>query len=139
MKKTSTVKKNNTVTKSVKGTKTKTKKTTAPKANRSVGRPKKSVAETTEHAMLLTATAVDDLGKKLIAKMRRGNVKFTFINRLGKEITTMGTLIKSKIPTTRKVAGATKPRDKEYVVFYDVLHGVRRQFNRNQVVAVFAQ
>lgn len=122
MKKTNETKKNNVV------------KTTAKKA----GRPKKSITETTQAAMMLTAETVDDLGKKLIAKMRRGNVKFTFINRLGKQITTMGTLIKSKVPTTRKVAGATKPRDKEYVVFYDVLHGVRRQFNRNQVVAVYA-
>lgn len=132
------MKKTNTVKKNTKTVKNKTTKNAAPKANRSVGRPKKTLAQTTQQAMMLTAETVDDLGKKLIAKMRRGNVKFTFINRLGKEITTMGTLIKSKIPTTRKVAGATKPRDKEYVVFYDVLHGVRRQFNRNQVVAVFA-
>lgn len=79
-----------------------------------------------------------NLGERLIAKMRRGVVKFTFVNRLGKEITTAGTLLKAKIPTTRKVAGAQKPHDHDSVVFYDTKHGVRRQFNRNQVVAILA-
>lgn len=76
------------------------------------------------------------LGERLIAKMRRGIVTFTFVNRLGKEITTAGTLLKAKVPTTRKVAGAVKPHTPEFVVFYDTKHGVRRQFNRNQVVAI---
>lgn len=94
---------------------------------------KKSAAKVQEAVVNST-----DLGKKLIAKMRRGAVQFTFINRLGKQITTVGTLIKERIPTTRKVAGAIKARDKDHVVFYDLKHGVRRQFNRNQVVAILA-
>lgn len=99
---------------------------------------RKTLADSTKEAVMKTAEVGTDLGKSLIAKMRRGTVEFTFINRLGKQITTAGTLIKSKIPTTRKVAGATKPRTPEHVVFYDTKHGVRRQFDRNQVVAIFA-
>lgn len=98
---------------------------------------KKAVKKSSAKVQEAVANSAD-LGKKLIAKMRRGAVQFTFINRLGKHITTVGTLIKERIPTTRKVAGAVKPKDKDHVVFYDLKHGVRRQFNRNQVVAIFA-
>lgn len=74
------------------------------------------------------------IGQQIINKMKRGVVSFTFINRSGKEITTKGTLLKKKIPTTRKVAGAVKPKSPEMVVFYDTRHGIRRQFDRNKVV-----
>lgn len=99
----------------------------------------KTVKTTKSHKPEIKMTdSSGSLGERLIAKMRRGVVKFTFINRLGKEITTAGTLLKAKIPTTRKVAGAQKPHDHDSVVFYDTKHGVRRQFNRNQVIAIIA-
>lgn len=105
---------------------------------------KETVAKATKHAKVAKAAAkntvekVRSLGDQLIAKMRRGVVEFTYLNAQGKEIHTKGTLIRSKVPTNRKVAGAVKPKTPEMVVFYDVLHGVHRQFNRNQVISIAA-
>ena len=78
-----------------------------------------------------------ELGKKVINKMRRGIAKFAFLNKDGKEIQTTGTLLKAKVPTNRKVEGSRIPRDKDHIVFYDTRHGVRRQFNKHQVIAIY--
>lgn len=77
-----------------------------------------------------------DDARELIAQMRTRNVKFQFLNRHGKVITTTGTLVMSKVPTNRKVEGSQTPKDSQHIVFYDVRHGVFRQFDTRKVVAV---
>lgn len=77
-----------------------------------------------------------DLCKELIAQMMTKRVKFTFINRQGKTITTTGTLVETYIPTGRKVEGSRKPKSENHVVYYDARHGVYRQFEKSKVVAI---
>ena len=78
----------------------------------------------------------DDLSQQLVAQMMTKRVKFTFINRQGKTITTTGTLVKNYIPTGRKVEGSRKPKSENHVVYYDARHGVYRQFEKSKVVAI---
>ena len=77
-----------------------------------------------------------ELCKELVAQMMTKRVKFTFVNRQGKTITTTGTLVKDYIPTDRKVEGSKKPKSENHVVYYDARHGVYRQFEKNKVVAI---
>lgn len=72
----------------------------------------------------------------LISRMKKGNVKFTFRNNKGRECTTTGTLRMEKVPTNRKVEGKKNQRNDNMVVFYDVRHGVYRQFDMNNVVRI---
>ena len=75
---------------------------------------------------------------KLHALMLVGNVKFSFMNKHNKMITTTGTLMESHIPTgKRTIQGRKTPKSDEYEVFYDVRHGVYRSFNKLKVVKVF--
>lgn len=78
----------------------------------------------------------DVLSQQLIAQMMTKRVKFTFINKHGKTITTTGTLVKNYIPTGRKVEGSRKPKSENHVVYYDARHGVYRQFEKSKVVAI---
>lgn len=78
----------------------------------------------------------DDLATALVARMQQGYVKFTFTNSKGKQITTTGTLDMTRVPTTRKVEGSQKPKSESHVVFYDGRHGVYRQFDKSNLVAV---
>ena len=82
------------------------------------------------------SAANSQLKDQLLAKMRKGYVQFTFINRHGKQITTTGTLDMSRVPTTRKVEGSQKPKSENNVVFYDGRHGVYRQFDATKLVSM---
>ena len=82
------------------------------------------------------SAANPQLKDQLLAKMRKGYVQFTFINRHGKQITTTGTLDMSRVPTTRKVEGSQKPKSENNVVFYDGRHGVYRQFDATKLVSM---
>lgn len=73
---------------------------------------------------------------QLVEKMTAGNVKFTFRNAKGKEITTTGTLIKEHIPTNRVVQGRKTAKDENTQVFYDVRHGVYRSYKKDQIVTI---
>lgn len=75
--------------------------------------------------------------KDLLARMKKGNVKFTFRNNKGRECTTTGTLRMEKVPSNRKVQGKQDKRNDNMCVFYDVRHGVYRQFDLNSVVSVY--
>ena len=77
-----------------------------------------------------------ELHTQLVEKMTAGNVKFTFRNAKGKEITTTGTLIKDRIPTNRIVNGCKTAKDENTQVFYDVRHGVYRSYKKDQIVAI---
>ena len=77
-----------------------------------------------------------ELHTQLVEKMTAGNVKFTFRNAKGKEITTTGTLIKDRIPTNRIVNGRKTAKDENTQVFYDVRHGVYRSYKKDQIVAI---
>lgn len=78
----------------------------------------------------------EDMAAVLRNMMLKQNVKFTFKNAKGKEVTTTGTLRMEKVPTTRKVEGKKDARHDNMVVFYDVRHGVMRQYDVNKVVAI---
>ena len=81
----------------------------------------------------------NNLGDELIQKMQNVNVKFRFENR-GKSIVTTGTLMLTKAPTgKRKVEGSQKPKNDNMVIFYDVRHGVYRQFDRNKVLEILSK
>ena len=77
-----------------------------------------------------------EMHSQLVEKMTVGNVKFTFRNAKGKEITTTGTLIKDRIPTNRTVQGRKTAKDENTQVFYDVRHGVYRSYKKDQLVAI---
>ena len=79
------------------------------------------------------------LDNKLIEMMKKGNVKFTFRNNKGKEITTTGTLMMEKVPTNRKVEGKKTAKSENMTVFYDVRHGVYRQFEAGKVVNIMTK
>lgn len=83
----------------------------------------------------LTASTSVTLADELIKRMQTGNVKFVFMNR-GKRIVTTGTLRTHKIPTNRKVEGSRIRKTEDAVIFYDVRHGVYRQFNKNNVLEI---
>lgn len=76
---------------------------------------------------------------ELIKAMKRGNVKFTFLNRRGKAITTTGTLNFDKVPTNRKVEGSKQSKNTNMCVFYDVRHGVYRQFDKTKVMEIISK
>ena len=79
------------------------------------------------------------LADELIRKMQNGNVKFRFENR-GKSIVTTGTLMLTKAPTNkRKVEGSQKTKNDNMVIFYDIRHGVYRQFDRNKVQEILSK
>lgn len=77
-----------------------------------------------------------EMHSQLVEKMTAGNVKFTFRNAKGKEITTTGTLIKDRIPTNRTVQGRKTAKDENTQVFYDVRHGVYRSYKKDQLVTI---
>ena len=64
-----------------------------------------------------------ELHTQLVEKMTAGNVKFTFRNAKGKEITTI-------------VNGRKTAKDENTQVFYDVRHGVYRSYKKDQIVAI---
>lgn len=74
----------------------------------------------------------------IIDAMKQGNVKFSFINNHGKTITTTGTLKMDRVPTQRKVEGSKIAKHSNMCVFYDVRHGVWRQFDITKVTAFHA-
>lgn len=77
-----------------------------------------------------------EMHTQLVEKMTAGNVKFTFRNAKGKEITTTGTLVKDHIPTNRTVQGRKTAKDENTQVFYDVRHGVYRSYKKDQLIAI---
>ena len=80
----------------------------------------------------------NSLGAEVIRQMKEGNVKFTFTNN-GKTITTTGTLRPDYAPLhKRRVYGRREPLSENNVVFYDVRHGVFRQFNKNNVINIIS-
>lgn len=80
--------------------------------------------------------ASPELTERLEAAMKAGNVRFSFLNEKGKLITTVGTMRPEAVPTTRKVDGKKDARSADMRVFYDVRHGIYRQFNVNKVVGI---
>lgn len=89
-----------------------------------------------ENPVNVVSAANIELHTQLVEKMTAGNVKFTFRNAKGKEITTTGTLIKDRIPTNRIVNGRKTAKDENTQVFYDVRHGVYRSYKKDQIVAI---
>ena len=87
----------------------------------------------------LEGKKIVSLGSEVVSKMKKHNVKFTFDNGRGKLITTTGTLrLKEKVPVNRKVEGRKTPKMENNIVFYDVRHGVYRQFDKNKVTEILA-
>jgi hypothetical protein len=78
-----------------------------------------------------------DLHNMLVALMMVKNVKFTYKNTKGQNITTTGTLLTSHIPTNRKIQGRKTAKDDNFQVFYDVRHGVYRSYKKTEVVKIF--
>lgn len=93
-------------------------------------------ANVVENPTNVVPAANMEMHSQLIEKMAAGNVKFTFRNAKGKEITTTGTLIKDRIPTNRVVQGRKTAKDESTQVFYDVRHGVYRSYKKDQLVAI---
>lgn len=93
-------------------------------------------AQLTAHKNEETSSASDNMSSELINRMKTGNVKFTFRNNKGRECTTTGTLRMEKVPTNRPVEGKKDKRNDNMCVFYDVRHGVYRQFDMNNVVRI---
>ena len=87
----------------------------------------------------LSGESTSSLDSKLIEMMKKGNVKFTFRNNKGKEITTTGTLQMEKVPTNRKVEGKKTAKSENMTVFYDVRHGVYRQFEAGKIVNIMTK
>ena len=87
----------------------------------------------------LSGESTSSLDSKLIEMMKKGNVKFTFRNNKGKEITTTGTLQMEKVPTNRKVEGKKTAKSENMTVFYDVRHGVYRQFEAGKIVNILTK
>lgn len=87
----------------------------------------------------LSGESTSSLDSKLIEMMKKGNVKFTFRNNKGKEITTTGTLQMEKVPTNRKVEGKKTAKSENMTVFYDVRHGVYRQFEVGKIVNILTK
>lgn len=87
-------------------------------------------------AQLTADNSDSSLYDTLMAKMKSGNVKFTYKNNKGQNITTTGTMQMNKVPTTRKVEGKKTAKNENMTVFYDVRHGVYRQFDKNCIVAI---
>ena len=77
------------------------------------------------------------LHDELVSLMNTKNVKFTFLNKHNREITTTGTLMSSHIPTgKRTIQGRKEPKDENTQVFYDVRHGVYRSYQKNKLVKI---
>lgn len=93
-------------------------------------------ANVVENPVNVVPAANMEMHSQLVEKMTAGNVKFTFRNAKGKEITTTGTLIKDRIPTNRTVHGRKTAKDENTQVFYDVRHGVYRSYKKDQLVAI---
>ena len=93
-------------------------------------------ANVVENPVNVVPAANMEMHSQLVEKMTAGNVKFTFRNAKGKEITTTGTLIKDRIPTNRTVQGRKTAKDENTQVFYDVRHGVYRSYKKEQLVAI---
>lgn len=93
-------------------------------------------ANIVENPVNVVPAANMEMHSQLVEKMTVGNVKFTFRNAKGKEITTTGTLIKDRIPTNRTVHGRNTAKDENTQVFYDVRHGVYRSYKKDQLVAI---
>lgn len=89
-----------------------------------------------ENPANVVSAANMEMHTQLVEKMTAGNVKFTFRNAKGKEITTTGTLVKEHIPTNRAVQGRKTAKDENTQVFYDVRHGVYRSYKKDQLIAI---
>lgn len=85
----------------------------------------------------LSKNTTMDLHNMLVALMTVKNVKFTYINNKGNNITTTGTLMTSHIPTNRKIYGRKTAKDDSYQVFYDVRHGVYRSYKKENIIKIF--
>lgn len=77
------------------------------------------------------------LGEQLLEKMKTANVRFAYKNNKDNVIVTVGTLRFDRVPTARKVQGSQKVR-RNNTLFYDVRHGVYRQFNPDNTVEIQA-
>ena len=93
-------------------------------------------ANVVENPVNVVPAANMEMHSQLVEKMTVGNVKFTFRNAKGKEITTTGTLVKDHIPTNRTVQGCKTAKDENTQVFYDVRHGVYRSYKKDQLIAI---
>lgn len=80
---------------------------------------------------------VCSLNDELVSLMNVKNVKFTYVNKDGKQITTTGTLVNSHIPTgKRTIQGRKTPKSDNHQVFYDVRHGVYRSYQKDKIVKI---
>lgn len=75
------------------------------------------------------------LGKKVLEKMANNNVRFSYKNQKGKVIVTVGTTRFERVPKARIVQGSRKCKAGN-TLFYDVRHGVYRQFNPDTVIEI---
>ena len=91
-----------------------------------------------EHAerILAEKRAMNDACARLLDAMKDSAVKFTFINERGLQSTTTGTLDKERFPKTRMVAGTLNPKNENMFSFYDIRHGVFRQFEQDKLISI---
>ena len=81
--------------------------------------------------------SADKLREQLIKYMKERNVKFSYKNDRERIVTTTGTLRLENAPENkRKVEGRKTPKSDNRTVFYDVRHGIFRQFDNDSIVAV---
>ena len=85
---------------------------------------------------LSETTTTSSLHDTLVSLMLTKNVKFTYVNKNGQEITTTGTLMNAHIPTNRKIQGRKTAKDEDTQVFYDVRHGVYRSYKKDKLVKI---
>lgn len=89
----------------------------------------------------LPVMSVDEYGaemlhKHLVKEMKTMNIRFSYDNGRGRIITTTGTLNKNSIPDYKKIPGRSEPKKDGFTVYYDVRHGIYRQFPDDKLIAI---
>ena len=116
-----------------------TEKKNQPKLRR--GRPRKNPSGYLSRPKKITVVktadevGIDSLNVLLRCAMLTGSVKFSYKSKRNRIINTTGTLHTAKIPD-REIAGDRVPKDNNMCVFYDVRHGIYRQFPQDGLISV---
>ena len=90
----------------------------------------------------IEAGSTTSLYDQLVEKMKDGVVKFTHKNKNGKEITTMGTLVQSRITKRAggdmsKIPGRRTAKTEGTAVYFDLNHGFYRPVIKNNIVKIW--
>lgn len=80
--------------------------------------------------------------QELEEKLKAGVVKFTHKNKAGKEITTVGTLVETRIHSRiggdmSKIPGRREPKSEEYAVYFDIAHGFYRPVIKDNIIKIW--